>query len=129
MRGEPAVERAPAQSQRFGRLAHVSVVAGERLLDENALCFLERQLLVSRRRALRARTQREVGSANGVTLGQEHGALDRMVELADVAGPRMIKQRLHRRRVEAAERFLIARGVSLEEVDGEGRDVLAPLAD
>ena len=42
---QPAVERAPAQPERPGGLAHVAVMAVERLPDQDALDLLERQVL------------------------------------------------------------------------------------
>src|SRR5688500_2281205 len=57
----------------------------------------------------------------------EYRPLDRVIELADVAGPRMIEQGLERRAVEAAERLAVAGRVSLQEVHRELRDVLAPV--
>ena len=57
---EPAVERAPAQPQRLGRLADVAAVALERLPDQHALDFLQRQVLEPRRGA--AAAEPEIGA-------------------------------------------------------------------
>ena len=61
-------------------------------------------------------------------LRHQHAALDRVIELADVARPRVIEQRLQRRRLEAAEVLPIALRVLPQEVRRQRRDVLAPLA-
>ena len=51
-----------------------------------------------------------------------------MVELADVARPAVGEQRLHRRGLEARDALAVALGVALQEVPGQQRDVLPPLA-
>src|SRR5919201_1398322 len=95
MTRQSAVERAPAQAQRPRRLAHVAVEAGECLLDEQPLDLLQRHLLEPRgRRAARGRAEAEVARAQRVALREEHRALDGVVEFADVAGPRVVEQRL-----------------------------------
>src|SRR5512147_84875 len=42
---EPAVHGAPAQAQRLRRFGHVAAGAGQRLLDQDLLHFLERHLV------------------------------------------------------------------------------------
>src|ERR687884_623889 len=105
MTRQSAVERAAAQAQRLRGLADVALEARERLLDEEPLDLLERHLLEPRRPrgAARGAAQREVGRAHLVAVREEHRALDRVVELADVARPEVVEQRLHRARVEAGE--------------------------
>ena len=72
-----------------------SAVALERLLDEHALDLLERQVLEPRpsRRAGRGAPDRPARTR--VPCGQQHRALDRVLELAHVAGPGVREQRCH----------------------------------
>ena len=51
-----------------------------------------------------------------------------MLELADVAGPRMPQQSVHRGAVEAAQIFPIPPRMLLEKMRGQRRDVVAPIA-
>ena len=83
---------------------------------------------MERRLDRRAQLGREV-------LGREHGAarerdgaLDAVLELADVPGPRVVHQQHHRLVGDVRDRLLVAFGVVTEEVLGEERNVLAPLA-
>ena len=46
---QPSIERRPAQTERFGRLADVAVEPRHRLLDEEAFNLLEAHILDSRR--------------------------------------------------------------------------------
>ena len=70
----------------------------------------------------------EIAGADGVALRHQHGAFDRVIELADVAGPAVIEQHLHRRRIEARETFAIALRVLPQKVSREQRNVLAAIA-
>src|SRR5438132_689477 len=77
-----------------------------------------------------ARAMARAGSspADLVPLGEEHGPLDGVVELAHVARPRVPQQRFHRVGGEGGGALAVAARVAEQEVRGEGRDVLAPLA-
>src|SRR6185437_16812544 len=108
--GDAPVERAPRQSERLGGAAHVPFVARECFLNEHFLNVLERQVLEPRR-GRRPAAQAKVADAHLFALGQQHGALHGVVQLADVPRPRVGKQRLDRAVVEAGERFAIALGV------------------
>src|SRR5207247_10490430 len=55
--------------------------------------------------------------------------LGRVIELADVAGPRMVEQRLERRWLEAREVLAVPLRVLPEKVRGKRRDVLAAVAE
>src|SRR6476646_2424555 len=104
MHGQPAIERAAADSERLRAVAHVPIVSRAGLLNPHALGLLERDLL----RALPGagdRTQGEIDRANLLYLREQPCALDDVVELADVPGPRMLEQRLHRVVVERRERL------------------------
>src|SRR6185437_11545067 len=82
MRRETPVERAPAQSQRPGSQRDVAIEAAERLLDEQTLRVLERELIEVRWRRRAARPEREVAGTHQVALRQQHGALHRVLQLA-----------------------------------------------
>ena len=76
-------------------------------------------------RSMRRPSSRE---ADRRTLRHQHATLDRVIEFADVSGPRMIEQCLQSRRFERGDVLPIALRVLAQEVRGQRRDVLAPLA-
>ena len=123
---QPAVERAARQAERAGGVADVAV-ARHRLLDQERLDFLEAHVLEPRGRAA-VDAQPEVAGADGRPLRHQHRALDGVIQLAHVARPAMVDQDLHRRGIEPGERLAIALRVLAQEVLGEQRDVLAPIA-
>src|SRR3954469_6731289 len=84
--GEPAVQRAARQAEDAGGFADVAALGGEGALDEVALDLLDRHVLEPRRR-LAARAEQEIGGGDVVAGGEQAGALDDVLELADVAGP------------------------------------------
>ena len=66
---------------------------------------------------------------HGVTGAREHdGALDRVLELAHVAGPAVLGEALERGRRAAGDRLAVLLGVDLDEVLREQRDVVAAIA-
>src|SRR6185437_12852076 len=108
--GDAPIERASRQSEGLGRAADVPLVARERLLNEHFLNILERQIFEARRRR-RPAAQAEVDDPHLVALRQQHGALHRVVQLANVPRPGVGEQRLDSAVVEPGERFAIALGV------------------
>jgi hypothetical protein len=58
----------------------------------------------------------------------QHGPLDAVGQLADVARPAVGEQRRPRRRLEAGERLAVARGVVRQKVVGQRLEVLGALA-
>src|SRR5262245_11010003 len=123
---EPAVERAARESERLRRLAHVALVSLEGAPNQLLLGLVQRQVIEGG--AAFRRTQAEIGRAHLIADREQHRALDRMVQLAHVAGPGMGAQRLQRFGLEPGQPLAVARGMALEEVGGEERDVVAPLA-
>src|SRR5687768_7895258 len=101
---DPAIQRAAREAERFRRLAHVPAVPLQRLLDEQTFDIFQWKIL-----ELGAGggggPKGEVRRANGLAMREQHGALDGVSQLADVAGPRMLQQLLHRLRVESLERL------------------------
>src|SRR5258708_20954605 len=83
--------------------------------------------LVRRGRAL-AQRGGQIGGADGYALGEEDGALEDVLQLADVAGPRVGGQRGQRVVLDGPDVLLQPRVVLLPEVLDEERNVLAPLA-
>src|SRR6185295_4428673 len=108
--------------------AHVAVVTLERAPDQLTLDLVQRQLLEGLGAARLAQTEPDVGAADTRTGCQEHRALDGVLQLAHVAGPGMLQQRLHGLGLEALERLAVAARVALQELGGEQRDVLTPVA-
>src|SRR6185437_3073735 len=92
MRRHAPVERAAAQPECLRGVTDVAVESREGFLDERALGFVERQLLQSLRTARAAIAQCQIGLAHHVAAGEKHCALDRVLELADVARPRMVHE-------------------------------------
>ena len=76
----------------------------------------------------RAGAQPEIGRLDQRSGGHQHGALDRVIELADVAGPGVLEQHLHRAALEPGQPLAIALRVLPQEVLREQRQVLAAIA-
>ena len=123
---QAAIERAARQAERARGLADVAV-ARHRLLDQERFDVFEAHVLEARAAGAFG-AQAEVARADGVALRHQHGAFDRVIELADVARPAVIEQHLHRRRIEAGQRLAIALRVQPQEVPRQQRDVFAPIA-
>src|SRR5688572_33348714 len=90
---EPAIERRAAEAERLGGVADVAVAA-HGLADEERLDLLEAHVveaIFDRPRSAEA----EVGGLEGLALRHREGALHRLIELADVAGPGVF---VHQRR-------------------------------
>src|SRR5512143_3464353 len=115
MARQATVQRAARQSERLRGATHVAVVARQRFLNEHLLNIFERKILDPRRGA-RAGSKTEIGGAYLLPRREQHGALHDVIELANVARPRMRQQRLHRAGVEAGEWLAIARGVPPEKM-------------
>src|SRR5882724_3327400 len=79
---EAPIERAAAEAERLGRLAHVAVEARHRFLDEEPFDVLEAHVLDARGR-IAIDPQPQLAEANRGALRHQHAALDGMVELAD----------------------------------------------
>src|SRR5258706_3535506 len=124
---KPSVQSAAAQPKSLCRLADVAVETGHGLLDQEAFDVLEAHVLDARRR-LAIDPQPELGEPDHAALRHQDPALHRMIELTDVAGPRVIEQRLQRRRLEPGEVLAIALRVLPQEVRGQRRNVLTALA-
>ena len=67
-------------------------------------------------------------TSDDVTLRHQDGALDRVIELPDVARPRVIDERLQRGGIEAGDALSVALRVAVRKCLRERRDVLAPFA-
>lgn len=119
------IERASAQAERTGGAADVSFVPDERFSDQQRFDILETHLVDL---LLGRSLQPEVAAADGLTWRHQHGALDDMLELADIAWPRMIEQRLQRPGIEAGDVLSIPLRLQPEKMCGKQRDVVAPLA-
>ena len=72
--------------------------------------------------------QAEIGRLDQRALRHQHRALDRVIELADVAGPGVLEQHLHRAALEAGEPLAVALRVLAEEVLRQQRQILAAVA-
>src|SRR6185503_20622678 len=85
---ETSIQRAAAEAERLGRLADVARKPRHRLLDEKAFDFLEAHVL-DPRRGVAIEPQPQLAEPDRAAGGHQHAALDRVIELANVAGPGM----------------------------------------
>ena len=69
-----------------------------------------------------------IGTSSVGPAREDHGALDQVLQLADVARPVVARQRLHRLGRDRLDRLLHPPRELLREVAHQHRDVLAPLA-
>src|SRR5947208_5781584 len=131
MMRETAIEGAARQAEGARGVGDVAAVAVERALDEVALGLVEREVVEAlaalAARAGAAAAEEQIGGVHDIGGAQEHGALDDVLELAHVARPRMLVERGHGVGAER-DAAAVARGVAIEEVRREQRNVLAPLA-
>ncbi len=88
-----------------------------------------RELHLHRVRAPRAGARADPPRPADVAFRQDHGALDRVLELAHVARPRVLVEQPSRLGVDAADVRAQARVVAREEVIDEERHVFAALAE
>src|SRR5262249_53486799 len=126
--GEPPIERRARQPERLGGVRDITTRATERALNQMALDLLEGHLFQARALAAIARAQRQIGGIDDFVLGQEYRALDDVLELANVAGPGVIEQRLHGFGRETPDLLAVARGLPAKKARGKKRNVLAALA-
>ena len=127
-----AVERRPVQPEDLRRLLLVPVRALQRLQDRHLLDLGQRAVRRNHelrgRRALGAQRLRQIVDGDLGALGDQHAALDDVLQLADVARPAVADQHVIRRRRDRLDVALVPLPVLLEEVLAEQRDVLGPLA-
>src|ERR1051326_263596 len=88
---QASVERAAAETERLRRLRHVAVEARHRLLDQEPFDILEAHVLDARG-GVAIDAEPELADPDRGALRHQHAALDRVIELADVARPRVIEQ-------------------------------------
>src|SRR5439155_12544219 len=83
------IQRAATEAERLRRLADVAVEPAHRLFDQEPFDLLEAHVLDARR-LVAIEPQPELADPDDGAGGHQHAALDRVIELPDVAGPRMI---------------------------------------
>src|SRR3954463_12148595 len=96
-------------------MTDVSGVAAERLANEQRFYFFQAHLF-DRTGAFALVAESKIAGADGLTLRQQHGALDGVVELANVARPEVFQHLLHRRRIEAAYLLAISLRIGLKKM-------------
>src|SRR6266542_2535184 len=136
---ELPVDGARRDAEQLRREGLVAARMTERLLDDEALHLFygrpDRDDDRARRRPGAARGLRAPDGLRQVLLVHElasrehHGALDRVLELADVPGPAVALERRERRRGEPRERLRVLPGQPSQERAREERNVLAPIAE
>src|SRR5205823_8182189 len=127
VRSDSPIKRTARQTKRLGGAAHVAVVATQRFLNQQPLDFLECQVLEPGCRRARA-AKAEIVGADLLRLREQYRTLHRVIELANVTGPRMLEKHLHGAGVEPRKLFAVSRGVPPQEVHRERWNVLAPFA-
>src|SRR5581483_4408737 len=110
-----------AEAEGFGGLADVAAVAGQGFADQESLDFLQAHVFQLLRRFARG-AQAEVAVAHQLTLGEQYGALDGMIEFAHVAGPGVVEHGLERGGLKAGELLAVAAGV-MECIASSGMSV------
>src|SRR5262249_2064736 len=80
-------------------------------------------------RAARAWREPQVLRLERLAVLEQHGALEQVAQLADVAGPRIIEEQALRRRRDVAEGLLELAGEAVHEESRERDDVLLALAE
>src|SRR4051812_28408359 len=127
-----AVERRPIEAENLCRFLFVPIRALQCLQDRHLLDLGERPVRrnykISRRRGLLTNRFGQVGDGDLAPFGDQHGALDRVLELAHVAGPAVADQQVIHRRRQRLDVLLVALPELVEEIVAEQRDVLGALA-
>ncbi len=72
------------------------------------------------------RDQGKVGDPELVAFAHDDGAIDRVLELADVAGPVELRQIRHRLAADAGHRAVLLGGKARQEMPQQMRNVVAP---
>src|SRR5213078_2481593 len=128
---ELAPERRAADAERLRGTRVVATEALERRQDVRTLRFGERDLPRQRRRRTELQAgrhvRRQIIGLDGLAAAQDGGALDRILQLPDVAGPRIAQHAFQRGRREP-QRAAQLRRRAREEVLGQRRNVLAAIA-
>src|SRR5579863_1718618 len=83
------VESAAAQAQCFARVADVAAIACQGFLNQDALDFFDAHFIKAQGCLARG-AQPQIAGADLRALREQNGALDGVVELADIAGPGMV---------------------------------------
>src|SRR3989338_14892 len=89
---------------------------------------LDHRRLIASAAGSRRVTETQIGRRDDPALGQQHGPLDRVLELTDVAGPVVAHQQLLRVSVKSIDPFLQLGSESPDERAGERHDILLALA-
>src|SRR6516164_730779 len=120
------VKRATAQAQGFRSLADIPLKALQRLAHQHRLDGLEAEIFQIL--SLRARgTQREIRGLNLVGASHEHSAFHRMLQLANISGPRVLHHSLESGGIEALDGTPVTRGVARQKVRTQDGNIFAPL--
>src|ERR1043165_4707487 len=125
---EASVESGPAQAERLRRLADVAVEPRHRLLGREAFDVFEAHVFQASAAGVLAGAQPEVGGLDERPRSHQHGALDGMVEFADVARPIVFEERLHRAALETGQPFSVALRMLTKEVLREQGQILTAIA-
>jgi len=119
---QPAIESAAAQAERFAGVADVPTITSKSLLNQDALDFLDAHFIEAQRSFAHG-AEAEVSGANLAAFGHENGALDGVVQLADIAGPGMVEKKLHGDGLKAFQVLAVTLGGLAKKMMSEERNV------
>src|SRR5690349_18166168 len=108
-------------------MTDIARVAGERLANQQRFYFFKAHLF-DRTCALPLFRQSQIAWTYRLCLGEQNGALNRVVQLADVARPEVFQHFLHGGGIKAVYLLAITLRVVLEKVLGQKGNILTTLA-
>ena len=115
---DQVVQRRPADPEQLGSAGDVVLGAAHRLADRLAVGNFPRRTQVDRQHVIAwddSCLEIEVASGHALSVGHDYGALDAVFQLADIARPAPLVDRLQRVGREAADRVAIRRAMTQSE--------------
>src|ERR1700760_3481780 len=103
----PAVESAAAQAQGLGRLAYIAVESLQGFAHQYALHFLDAELFQVLALLTLLHVEPEIGDLDLSGLTHQHGTLQRVFQLAHIAGPAVLHHGLQSSGGKAVDRNAI----------------------
>src|ERR1700760_387276 len=107
-------------------MAHVATGAREGLANEDAFHSFQTKLIEALGGSPNL-AEAQIGTLHSWSAGHENGALDGVVQLADISRPAVLQQGFERRRLKPGNGFSIARGVARQKVAGKQGNIFAAI--
>src|SRR5690348_9030005 len=121
------VKGAAAETERFRRMANISGVARQSLLNEKVFYFFQAHFLDFSGGATLA-LKAQVAGLYLLRGAEQNGSFHRVIEFTDVPRPEVVQHFLHRPGIQPLHTFAIALRILLEEMRYQQRYVLFALA-